>query len=270
MKVDFIYEKSTRPVNEDQILMADNVFAVFDGATSISGYVDNKGRTGGLIAAEIAKKFFNDNKTPLIELAQKANSNILEDMRLAKIDVSKKVNLWSTGAAGVRIFNDYLEWFQISDCLVLLLYVDGTYELPGGYYNHDINNLLKWKKQAIKGVKDIRGEIAEDLTRTRNEANVSYGFLNGEEAALKFFLNGRKPLNNISDILIFTDGFMPLQENPLDKYDFGLMVKLYKGGGLKEIEQYIIDQQNNDKDCLKYPRFKFKRRYVGYFFIFLI
>ena len=53
-----IYDKGSGKINEDELLIKDNLFAIFDGASSLIPYENEKGETGGKIAAEIAKKSF--------------------------------------------------------------------------------------------------------------------------------------------------------------------------------------------------------------------
>src|SRR4029079_19205507 len=93
MKVDFLTERGSGSVNEDQILMAEPVFGVFDGATSLNKYVDQSGKTGGLLASSIAKETFMKNDKSLLALAMEANGSILHAMQQKGIDTGDKLNL---------------------------------------------------------------------------------------------------------------------------------------------------------------------------------
>ena len=44
MKVNYIFDKGSSNVNEDSYLMKNNIFGVFDGATSLDKYIDKIGR----------------------------------------------------------------------------------------------------------------------------------------------------------------------------------------------------------------------------------
>ena len=68
-KIQKIYSQGSGKTNEDVLLIKKNLFAVFDGATSLVGYADKIGKTGGRIAAEIAKDIFSKNSGSLKNLA---------------------------------------------------------------------------------------------------------------------------------------------------------------------------------------------------------
>ena len=69
MQVDTLFEKGTGRMNEDFCFTNGNFFGVFDGATSLSLRVYEKGYTGGFLASNIAGKTFKQNNdTPQLGL----------------------------------------------------------------------------------------------------------------------------------------------------------------------------------------------------------
>lgn len=72
-----------------------------------------------------------ENRGPLLFLAHKANTAIYEKMLEHGVNISDKADLWSTSCAVVRIGDDHIEWVQTGDSLLLLIYEDGSYHIPG-------------------------------------------------------------------------------------------------------------------------------------------
>jgi serine/threonine protein phosphatase PrpC len=130
MQVDFIFEQGSGALNEDFYCRNENLFGVFDGATSLTSarYMDNK--TGGFLAATLAGQTFKANHDSLIDLAEKANSAIRQAMAKNGLDSHHKGELWCTSAAVVRLFEDSFEWVQIGDCLLLVIHDDGRVPWP--------------------------------------------------------------------------------------------------------------------------------------------
>jgi hypothetical protein len=86
--------------------------------------------------------------------------------------------------------------------------------------------------------------------------NIRYGVLNGEPAALDFLRHGYEELDNVSDILLFTDGLFLPRENPLEDSDWCSFVNLYRQGGLQAVRDHVRYLQRQDPTLKKYPRFK--------------
>jgi hypothetical protein len=256
MQVHFLIEKGSGPLNEDNLVITQNIFGVFDGVTSLDNYRDPHGNTGGLLASRIAKRVFEKGGKPLVDLALEANSLLREEMLKHGIDLSKKVSLWGTTAAVVQINRDTFDWIQIGDSQILVLYNENSYKLLVEDYDHDLETLILWKELADKKVKNIREFLLEPLQKAREKANVSYGVLNGEREMMGFLNRGTEDLENVRHILIFTDGLFIPQENPLRKDPFGPLVSLFLEGGLERIRDYVREREKSDPECWKYPRFK--------------
>lgn len=254
--IETVYEKGSGKVNEDSLLVGENIFGVFDGATSLTGFTDEQGRTGAAIASQLAKDVFSQNDEELSVLAEKANVLIRKEMVENGIDISQKVNLWMTSVAVVKIKDKMMEWVQISDSLILLIYKDGSFKLLINDYDHDQESLLAWRELADKKTENIRSVIYDLIVKNRNRANVEYGFLNGENDAMKFLKTGKESLENVSDIILFTDGLIIPKEDPTQEDDFELFLRLYSEGGLEKIKSYVRELEDGDPNCWTYARFK--------------
>lgn len=254
MKIDYIIDIGFR--NEDSYIIKNNIFAVFDGYNSSLRFKDDEDFTGGMIAANIAKEAFLTNRGSLKDLAIEANRKIQERMLTLKIDVLNKDNLWGTMFAAVRVKDNYFEWAQLGDSLILVILKDGTHRLLVEDYDHDGEVLTIWKQFAEQKKENIRQLIAEPLSKLRAKTNETYGVLNGEEAADNFIKTGVEDLKNVSDILLFTDGLMIPKEDPAGKDDWKLFVDLFREGGLENIKNLVRKLEKNDPKCWKYPRYK--------------
>lgn len=256
MQIEQLYEKGSNKLNEDSLLIQDNLFGVFDGATSLDKYTDAKGQTGAYIAANIAKEVFKKNDKSLTELAHEANSSIRLAMVKAGVDVSKKINLWSTTAAAIRLNKNTFDWVQISDSLILVIYNDGSYKLLIEDYDHDKEILGKWKKLADQKVEKIFDALHDDLIKNRNRAGIAYGNLDGQTEMSAFLKSGTESLKNVKHVLVFTDGLFIPKENPQNIEDFDTFARLFLKGGLNGVRDYVRKIEKDDPNCWKYTRFK--------------
>lgn len=256
MKTEYIHEQGVGRLNEDAISLNDTIFGVFDGATSLNAKKYKNGTTGGAMASEITRKIFARNNDSLKNLAQKANSAIYDEMIKNNVDTSDKTSLWSTSAAVVQLNDDSLEWMQIGDSLILIIYKDGSFKVAVTDYDHDSETLNMWKKISHKTDKQIFQVMGNQIKKVRKMMNVDYGVLNGETEFDSFIKSGKENLENISHVLLFTDGLFIPSENPSEKHDFQHFVELFRKGGLKEIRDYVRKIEQSDPECKQYPRFK--------------
>lgn len=256
ISVQKIYSKGSGKLNEDELLIKDNVFATFDGASSLVKFVNKDGKTGGKLAAEITKEIFSKKDKPLNQLAIEANNRILKDMKKEGMDINQKEALWSVSTAAIRLNREEAEFFNIGDCFILVIFKESFHRLLIPYVDHDLETMIKWKKLAEKKVKDIWGVLKSQIEKVRREANIKYGCLNGQKEAITFFRYGRFKVENIKSIILFSDGLLIPKENPEQPENWGLFVKLYQEAGLRGILKYVRSLEKSDPNCWKYPRFK--------------
>lgn len=256
VKIDYVHDKGSGKLNEDQFIIKNNLYGVFDGATSLNKYIDENGKTGGFIASSTIKEIFEENKNSLEEMAIKANLKLNKLMLSKNIDISEKINLWGTTAAVVRLNKNYFEWLQIGDSLIMIIYRDNKYEILTKNYDHDKETMILWKELANKKIFDISDKLKEQIIKVRKKANISYGVINGEKEMKSFLNTGKKELKNVKYILTFTDGLFIPNMNPEESDDFDIFVKLFLDKGLKNILSYIRNLEKDDINCWRYPRFK--------------
>lgn len=256
MQVESIYEKGSGTMNEDFYFASGSRFGVFDGATSLSPVTYERGYTGGYLASNIAGKVFASGDGSLLSLAGEANSAISEAMRERGVDLNDKKYLWSTSAAVVNLDSDYLEWVQIGDCPVMLVREDGSYELLTDGFDHDTETLKMWQAVSPEADEPILRALHDQILKVRGQMNVSYGVFSGEQEALSFLNHGRRSLEGISSVLIFTDGLFLPSCDPEKRDDFSRFADLFMQGGLSGVRDYIRSVELTDVDCCRFPRFK--------------
>jgi serine/threonine protein phosphatase PrpC len=254
--IERVYSKGVSKINEDGILIKNNLFGVFDGAGSLVKFLNKDGKTGGKIASEIARNTFSKNNDSLKNLAIKANNIIREEMEKNKINFLKKENLWGTTAAVVRVKKDFAEFFQIGDSLILVVLKNNKPKLIAKYNDHDKETMIKWKELADKKEKNIWKKINKKIIMVRRKSNVTYGFLNGDKKAIKFFNTGKFRLENVKFIILFTDGLLLPKKDPRRNEDWNKFASIYKKSDLNGLLGYVRSTESADPNCLLYPRFK--------------
>ena len=149
MRVHYIHEKGSRLVNEDELLITADRFAVFDGVSSLEGRLI-AGITGGKSAALIAKEEFA-KQVSLMTAAFKANRRILAAMENKGVNIFSKEERWATTVAAVCLRTG--EFLTVGDSLILAIRIDG-YDLVTPYVDHDMNTLCMMREFA--NVPDVR------------------------------------------------------------------------------------------------------------------
>lgn len=254
--VETLLEQGSGELNEDVLLESGNVYGVFDGATSLDEKRFVGGLTGGLLAARIAADTFLDKRPSLQQLARLANERIQAVQLGSGIAPHERHRLWSTSMAVIRLEDGYFDYCQTGDAVILLLLRDGGYRFVTPEVDIDQETLMLWQKSTNDPALTVHALLADQIRRVRLQMNVSYGVLNGEPEALNFISYGHETLNNVSDILLFTDGLLPPREDPMKESDWSIFISLYKLGGLQSVREYVRRLQRGDQTMKKYPRFK--------------
>ena len=254
--VETLLEKGSSELNEDVLLEAENLFGVFDGATSLDKRRFHDGLTGGLLAARTAAHAFQQGRSSLYRLAEKANNGIRDALLNQQVAMSDRHRLWSTSLAVIRLGEGHVEYCRTGDALILFIHNDGSFRLVTPDIDIDRETLCLWQDSKVLSSTSIQDELADQILRVRLQMNVSYGVLNGEPEALDFICHGHEELTNVSDVLLFTDGLFLPRENPQKESDWEFFVKLYQLGGLQAVRDYVRGLQCQDPALKKYPRFK--------------
>lgn len=254
--VESIFEKGSADLNEDIILQDGNVFGVFDGATSL--YHDDlpAGVTGGRIAAQTAADSFRLGTGDLVSRAEHANREIGAAAGQDRLAGAAKFRRWCTSAAVVSLEDGFFDYCQIGDSLIMVVRNDGSSSLLTPDTAHDRETLRLWKNSRAPAGAAIHEFLSGQILAVRSEMNVTYGVLNGEPEAMRFLQYGRESLDDVSAILLFTDGLFLPKEDPDQASDWSLFADLYREGGLHAVHERVRSLEQTDPDCRQYPRFK--------------
>lgn len=258
MRVTSISHKGIGDLNEDYVLVDDEsqLFGVFDGVSSLNGYLSSDNKTGGFIAAKTAAQAFSSLKGGLKNIALEANLRIQQAQTKAGFDTRNNAYRFGCTAAVVRLKDNLAELLQVGDSVILFIQKDGNVKAPLGYHNHDQNIMRKWRKLADMGVKNIRRELEADMISLRNSANVSYGVLNGDPRLADLVQTVTEPINDVAKILLLTDGMYLPKEDPDVNENWLNLVRIYREGGLDLVYKSVRKIETSDPELIKYPRYK--------------
>ena len=250
-------DKGASRLNEDafSINKRDQIFAVFDGASSLVPFTDGSGKTGAYRASNAAKLVFDNGGNDLKALVTKTNVKIRGEMLKEGIDLGDKLNLWGTTAAAIKVNNRSFDWLQISDTNIIVMYDDGSSRFLVNNNGHDGKALSHLRELIIGGSQDPLKDIIPDLISQRRRLNIAYGVIAGE-GDVKFVKNGSESLEGVKAILIFSDGMMIPQSNPGNEVQSNTIAKVYSEGGLRGLLSTVRSMEDSDPDMHKYPRFK--------------
>lgn len=251
-----LLEQGSAELCEDVLLQAEDLYGVFDGATSLDKRRFKDGITGGLLAARLAAETFEQEGGSLLVRAEKANDRIRQSLKRNFVAMHERHKLWSTSMAVVRLRGKYLDYCQTGDAQILLQYDDGHLEVLTPDLDIDSVTLQLWKNAGAGSGTKIHDLLAEQIQKVRLGMNRTYGVLNGEPEALDFLNVGRVDLEGVSNVLLFTDGLFLPRANPLEQNDWKEFMILFNQNGLQGIRDTVREQQLSDPLLIQYPRFK--------------
>ncbi len=250
-----VYDKGSHEVNEDEILVKGNLYAVFDGS-GLSKFQEEKGQTGGKLAALKAKQALSKNRGSLKQMAIEANEKIGEMLEKQRKKTNSPEGYCATAAAAVRLSENKIEVMNIADSLVLAIYQDGNYNLLTPFIDHDNHAMNTLKAKIVSGAINITEAMEKEKQMIRQNANKTYGSLNGTKEAEKFIYSRTYSLEKIKSIILFTDGLLIPKEDPNSAEDWKSFVEIYKKYGLKGLAEHVRKIEETDPLCTKYPRWK--------------
>ncbi|MGI9535785.1 MAG: protein phosphatase 2C domain-containing protein [Desulfocapsaceae bacterium] len=255
-----LLEQGSGPVNEDMLAADSRLSIVCDGATTLYSAQHQDAvmpRSGGQKAASItASVFANAPERNLLDSARRANELIREAMIDDGLDLLRREQLWSTSFAAVQLNEESITWCQTGDCMILVIHRDGGGQLVTELPGQDREVLKTWQQIGARSNTTIQQRLASEIASVRGKMNKEFGVLNGEDEAMNFVSSGTLEIDQISDVLLFSDGLFPPSTNPDNLFDSELFVRLYKSGGLKSVRNHIRSLQDDDPGCYHYPRFK--------------
>lgn len=268
LKVDYRTVKGVSELNEDSLIINEDIllYGVADGVSSIAPFKNEENLTGGYIASNEVSIYFEElrNYNNLREDLVAINNRLQAKMNEYYIDISMKETLWGTALALVKITETGVDFIQTGDCMILAVYQDSSIRPLTRLQTDHLEQIAlnRWKELIHKGVnsqKDLMKDVKDILVSNRKKSNTAngYGVLNGEDHAVEYSEYGKINKNGLKHLILITDGlFLPVESVPKGEryWDYVANSILYKG-----IEQYtndLIELEESDPECLRFPRFK--------------
>ncbi|MGG3640078.1 protein phosphatase 2C domain-containing protein [Bacillus gobiensis] len=259
--------KGSRELNEDVLVVneQDQIFAVIDGATSVTPYKNRNEETGGFIAANLLGSFLQDvDKTSSLEnQVLLANDSLHELMVESGIDTNKKTDLWSAAFVVVRIKETTLEYVQAGDCMLFARYSDGqirtiTHDQVSRFDSKSLKKSLDGKRLGYHDPNELFQYLLPTIRENRNMANTfdGYSVLNGDPRLADFLEKGTINLSGVERIYMISDGLFYPSTSIEEKTDWNAIVSTIDHFGISNYANKVIQMEESDPQCDKYPRLK--------------
>lgn len=268
MRVDSVTCKGVRELNEDSLIMNDEIllYGVADGASSLVPFKNKENLTGGYIASNKVRTYFENlrNHNDLCHDIRTINDRIQANMKEYAIDISRKELLWGTALAIVKVSETGVDFIQTGDCMILAIYQDGGVRPLTRLQTGQLENvaLNRWKELIYKGVntqEDLMKDVKDILISIRKKSNTAngYGVLNGENHAIEYSEYGKINKIGLKHLILITDGlFLPLEEVPEDKSYWDFVADSILDRGIRQYANDLIELEETDPECIRFPRFK--------------
>ncbi|WP_019908951.1 protein phosphatase 2C domain-containing protein [Paenibacillus sp. HW567] len=247
--------------NEDALVIneAASVYGVVDGATSLSPYRNQEGRTGGYIASQLAAAHFKnmEQQQTLEVTVTEANRALREKMAAEGVDISDSSSLWSAALVAVQVHPYSIDYVQAGDCMLLAKYKDGTVRaLTHSQLAHiDQKTLGAMEELRAEGVSDpveLRTRLTPLLLDNRTKANTlaGYGVLNGSLDFPLFLEKGTFNRANLESLYMVSDGLYT------EGTDWNELVDNLDRLGAEGYARGLYDKEQEDHLLLAVPRLK--------------
>lgn len=269
MKIEHLTIRGTGTWNEDALVLHDAIrlYGVLDGATSLTPFRGPGGETGGYLASRLVKTYLEslpaDTDIGLDQALTEANAALRKSMVESGIDIGKKEQLWTTGAAIVRVREHCVEYAQTGDCMIIAVYADGTVRtVTRDQVAHIDNQTRRLLEEGIRSgmtrIAELRDYVSPAILRNKSKMNTleGYGVLSGEPEAAEFLETGRINRILLKELLLVTDGlFVPKKAGEYGN-DMAELIAHIADKGLAGYADWLLRLEADDPDCLRYPRFK--------------
>ncbi|MBS3986047.1 MAG: protein phosphatase 2C domain-containing protein [Selenomonadales bacterium] len=267
-----VHVQGSSASNEDTYLLVEQqgLYAVVDGATSLVPYCGPNGESGGLAAARLVTEVLGhyagqgaNDPLPLVAVLKLANDELRTAMTAAGIDVSRPEERWGACVAAVRLHADYLEVAQIGDAVLALVQADGSVTLATPNQLVGVSRITRERcREANERVFSCANErhafIREGLLANRQLANTQggYGVLNGQPEAESFICSRRIRRESVQALLLMTDGLAFPGTEHEDGLGIPEVIAHVQLMGLASYAQWLLEQEQEDRACLRFPRAK--------------
>lgn len=259
-----VHEQGSGKCNEDALLIDEEkeLFGVLDGATGVIPFFDAEGNSGGKIAAELVKKVFSQlsENMSLVQLAEQANIALQKENEKHNITMQEAEKLFCASGVIVRLRDGVMEYVQVGDSLLTLLFQDGSYKLltqdtQVGLDAQILAAMIDGMKKGLRTNTAIRQYALPKMREMRILEHKKFGIFGSPDIHQRLQI-GEQSLKNVKGILLLTDGLFVHTQNYKKYYDFDLTMAVMKREGLQSLLHFVRKREKEDPECLKYIRFK--------------
>ncbi|BCG58853.1 protein phosphatase 2C domain-containing protein [Paenibacillus sp. URB8-2] len=270
IEMDWISLQGTGEWNEDAVILNEELklYGVVDGATSLVPYRGEGNETGGRLASQIIKQYA-ENVTAgefkgMEALLREANFRLGQEMKRCGINPQSKDELWTAGAALVRITDTFIEFIQVGDCMIYAIYEDGSIRPITRDHVAAIDHESKriWVDGIESGVRSkdqLWESVKPVIAANKQKMNTAEGYsvLNGMAEAEQFFEYGRINRIRLQSLLLVSDGlFYPDEGETAEEDAVKSLVRKVSQTGLSRYAEWLLQLEREDAECIRYPRFK--------------
>ncbi|MED5017822.1 protein phosphatase 2C domain-containing protein [Paenibacillus chibensis] len=274
MEIQHFSIQGTGEWNEDAIVINEKqrLYGVIDGATSLVPYRSAEGETGGRLASQLLKGYFErlsgGDRRDLETLTIEANAELGAAMRAAGIKTGHKNELWTAAAALIRMTDHHIEYVQAGDCMIMALYRDGQVRtITRDHVSHmgEVSMAI-WKEGIASGIRTraaLWERVLPQIVGNKDVMNTDEGYsvLNGLPNADRYIESGKINRIQLAGLLLVTDGLFYPEEWPCaaSKDNGSLneeLVRRVASEGLEGYGHWLLALEQEDPECIRYPRFK--------------
>lgn len=256
------FDSGTATILEDALIIAPPFFGVLDGVSGLyhprEGPRWFDGVSGGqeivrIVAAEFLKAQASE---PLDHILRKANAAIRQFAEGAGIPLDRSDLLPGAQFVVAKVGDDAVEMTQCGDSLAVWAFSDGR---VGAFLNQTYAHerslvaILDNLREKHQGDRDrIWEEYLPISARARREranrgGDNGYAVLNGQPQGEELWARVTLPRDELSLLLLFTDGLVTLEETNDPAAMAGLILGRYREGGWVSVFKRIRDWEDELK-----------------------
>ena len=163
----------------------------------------------------------------------------------------------------IRDLNKMIEVYSLGDCSIIIENTSGDIE-----YIHDnsvtnlddtiINKMIKVRDEHNLSLNELRSILLKDLYDNRLRKNTSKGYwiLELDKLAIKHGIHKMYPEENVKHVAIFSDGFAEYVSSVHLAGSWNEFMETLKSNELSYMLKNLRKLQEDDSECIKYPRLK--------------
>lgn len=253
-------------INEDIAFAGKNIGWVLDAATGLTKEKLTSGDSDGAWFVAQWEEYLKRNTDNMDSSLEDIIYNGIHEVKNKFEDEVKEKKILpvqkpSASIAIIRI-KEKIEYLLIGDCTMLVKYKNEEVQkikdtLLDKLDKKAINEMEKIRKEKNLSFAEAREEINPMLIKHRCLKNTDDGYwtLEFEEEALKHSLTGTLKIEEVSEILLLSDGFASLFESYNYCDEKNIFIENERVG-LEKLYLTIREIEERDSDISMFPRFK--------------